>query len=97
MQQDPQRCRTTNQMVEVTGLRHSLFPYEYFLGVELKLLGQADSLTAIIHEDFRFALLVPLSESGAFLMAYTQVYAKRRTAFAVGLDTQYRMQYLFVR
>lgn len=36
--------------------RAALLPYEDFLGAELKVLGQADGLTAIVHEDFRFAL-----------------------------------------
>jgi hypothetical protein len=47
-----------------------LFPYEYFLRPKLKLLGQADSLTTIIHEDFRFTLHAPPPVAGTF-PAYT--------------------------
>jgi len=34
----------------------AFFPYEHFLRAELKFLRQADGLTAVVHEDFRFAL-----------------------------------------
>src|SRR5580692_12348587 len=48
---------------------------EYFLSVELKVFGQANSLATVIHEDFRFAMHGPPCWRNAWHI--TMVYATR--------------------